>query len=94
MLKNPELEIKTPLIEPVIVREQSNKLKKITSQIQAAHKGEDIKWWDEVINYFCTSMSYLVVLIWSNTGNIICVYQQEFKLFHYNLGLFRCRRKS
>ena len=54
MLKNPELEIKTPLIEPGIVREQSNKLKKITSQIQAAHKGEDIKWWDEVINYFCT----------------------------------------
>ena len=54
MLKNPELEIKTPLIEPGIVREQSNKLKKITSQIQAAHKGEDIKWWDEVTNYFCT----------------------------------------
>ena len=54
MLKNPELEIKTPLIEPALVREQSNKLKKITNQIQAAHKGEDIKWWDEVINIFCT----------------------------------------
>ena len=88
MLKNPELEIKTPLIEPGLMREQSNKLKKITSQVQAAHKGEDIKWWDEVINYFFT---YYVLSgsIWS-----LYVFSSNNSNYFINLGLFRCRRKS
>ena len=92
MLKNPELEIKTPLIEPGIVREQSNKLKKITSQVQAAHKGEDIKWWDEVINYFLPTMSYLVVF--GQIQETLYVFSSNNSNYFINLGLFRCRRKS
>ena len=49
LLKNPEIIIRTPLIEPSLLKDQSMKLTTITTQIKSAHVGNEVKWWDEEI---------------------------------------------
>lgn len=41
------MEIRSPLIEPSLLKEQTNQLTQITLQLKSAHGGQDVKWWDE-----------------------------------------------
>ena len=52
LLKNPEIQISSPLIEPAMLKIQINKLTTITAQLKEAHKGNNVQWWDEVSYLF------------------------------------------
>ena len=46
-VKNPEMEV-TRIYEPIILKEQSGKLIKITNELKSAHNGDEVNWWDKV----------------------------------------------
>ena len=48
-VKNPEMESHNSRIaEPLILKEQSGKLTKITNELKSAHNGQEVDWWDQV----------------------------------------------
>ena len=47
--QNPEIHLSSPLIQPVLLKTQTNELKHITIQLKSAHTGQNVEWWDEKI---------------------------------------------
>ena len=59
LVNNPEIQVKGPVLEPTMLQVQSEKLSVIIQQLVAAHKGQNVQWWDEVIRNFILFKFYV-----------------------------------
>ena len=48
LLQNPEFQLRSALLEPSLLKQQTDELKHITLQLKSAHTGLDVEWWNEV----------------------------------------------
>ena len=57
LLQNPEFQLRSTLLEPSLLKQQTDELRHITLQLKSAHTGLDVEWWNEVnksiIYVFC-----------------------------------------
>ena len=48
LLQNPEFQLRSTLLEPRLLKQQTDELRHITLQLKSAHTGLDVEWWNEV----------------------------------------------
>ena len=48
LLQNPEFQLRSTLLEPSLLKQQTDELRHITLQLKSAHAGLDVEWWNEV----------------------------------------------
>ena len=48
LLQNPEFQLRSTLLEPSLLKQQTDELRHITLQLKSAHTGLDVEWWNEV----------------------------------------------
>jgi len=49
LLQNPEFKLRSTLLKPNLLKQQTDELKHITLQLKSAHTGQDVEWWNEQI---------------------------------------------
>lgn len=47
LLQNPEFQLRSTLLEPSLLKQQTDELRHITLQLKSAHTGLDVEWWNE-----------------------------------------------
>ena len=61
LLQNPEFQLRSTLLEPRLLKQQTDELRHITLQLKSAHTGLDVEWWNEV-NRIILSYGFLFYL--------------------------------
>ena len=60
LLQNPEFQLRSTLLEPRLLKQQTDELRHITLQLKSAHTGLDVEWWNEVKIH--TYISFLIIV--------------------------------